>query len=253
MARGGPTGRARRSDLLDRLAARHRRVAIRLGNGRRWSRFRPRSPERARTEMSMPMDEPTLPADLIEARHTPLFDAQSLPPGLAVSHRTTVWATLHVQTGTVRYIDLEGPSPRDACPVAGDSSVIVPGVEHHVQPSTDAKFFIQFYREPGVDTIPGQAPNIPHRRSGPWEHRERDLDTPDEVFTGDTPIRRRSPRRPPTALLQLRPRVHRLAGPHQVRHRLLVPRRPPRTRLRDQCHREPSTAPRARSVHPGVV
>jgi tellurite resistance-related uncharacterized protein len=50
------------------------------------------------------MDEPTLPADLIEARHTPLFDAQSLPSGLAVSHRTTVWATLHVQTGSVRYM-----------------------------------------------------------------------------------------------------------------------------------------------------
>lgn len=99
------------------------------------------------TEMSMPMDEPTLPADLVEARHTPLFDAQSLPPGLAVSHRTTVWATLHVQTGTVRYIDLEGPFPRDVRLVAGDSSVIVPGVEHYVEPSTDAKFFIQFYRE----------------------------------------------------------------------------------------------------------
>ena len=128
------------------------------------------------------MDEPTLPADLIEARHTPLFDAQSLPPGLAVSHRTTVWATLHVQTGSVRYIDLEGPSPRDVRLVAGESSVIVPGVEHSVEPSTDAKFFIQFYREPGADTIPGQAPDIPHRRSGPWEHRGRDLDTPDEIF-----------------------------------------------------------------------
>ena len=132
--------------------------------------------------MSMPMDEPTLPADLIEARHTPLFDAQSLPPGLAVSHRTTVWATLHVQTGSVRYIDLEGPSPRDVRLTAGESSVIVPGVEHYVEPSTDAEFFIQFYREPGADTIPVQAPDIPHRRSGPWEHRGRDLDTPDEIF-----------------------------------------------------------------------
>ena len=107
------------------------------------------------------MDEPTLPADLIEARHTPMFDAQSLPPGLAVSHRTTVWATLHVQTGSVRYIDLEGPSPRDVRLTAGESSVIVPGVEHYVEPSTDAEFFIQFYREPGADTFPVQAPDIP--------------------------------------------------------------------------------------------
>jgi hypothetical protein len=95
-----------------------------------------------------------------------------------VSHRTTVWATLHVQTGSVRYIDLEGPFPRDVRLVAGDSSVIQPGVEHYVEPSTDAKFFIQFYREPGADMIPGQVPDIPHRRSGPWQHRGRDLDTP---------------------------------------------------------------------------
>jgi hypothetical protein len=39
--------------------------------------------------------------------------------------------------------------------------VIVPGVEHHVEPSTDAKFFIQFYRQPGADTIPEHAPDIP--------------------------------------------------------------------------------------------
>lgn len=130
------------------------------------------------------MAEPLLPAGLIEARHTPLFDYESLPDALARSHRTTVWATLQVQTGSVRYTDLEGETPRDVRVEAGDSVVIQPGVAHHVDPSTDAAFFVQFYREPGADLVPRPAPEPVDsvRRSGPWEHRRRDLDTSEEIF-----------------------------------------------------------------------
>lgn len=42
------------------------------------------------------MSEPQLPAGLVEARRTPLFDAVSLLEPFAVSHRTTVWADLRV-------------------------------------------------------------------------------------------------------------------------------------------------------------
>ena len=52
-----------------------------------------------------------LPAQLVEARRTPLFDFATLPDALAGSHRTTVWAELRVQAGSVRYIDLEGDAP----------------------------------------------------------------------------------------------------------------------------------------------
>lgn len=130
------------------------------------------------------MAEPLLPPGLVEARRTPLFDHGSLPDPLARSHRTTVWATLHVQAGSVRYTDLEGEAPRDVRVEAGDSVVIEPGVAHHVDPSTDATFFIQFHREPGAELIPGPAPEPagPVRRSGPWEHRGRDLDTAEEIF-----------------------------------------------------------------------
>lgn len=128
------------------------------------------------------MAEPTLPPDLIEARHTPLFDFRSLPDALATSHRTTVWAELHVQAGSVRYIDLEGPSPRDVRLEPSASAVIVPRVEHHVEPSTDAKFFVQFYREPDAGMIPGPVLVDSRHRFGPWEHRERDLDSPEEIF-----------------------------------------------------------------------
>lgn len=130
------------------------------------------------------MGEPTLPAGLIRGRHSPLFDFESLPRPLVESHRTTVWAQLLVQSGSVRFVDLEGESPRDLRIEAGDTAVIAPGVEHQVEPSSDATFFIQFYREPGADLIPGSAPSEAEsdRGSGPWKHRGRDLDTSEEIF-----------------------------------------------------------------------
>lgn len=59
------------------------------------------------------IDVPILPLGLDKARHTPMFTLESLPGALVASHRTTVWAELHVQTGSVRYIDLEGETRRD--------------------------------------------------------------------------------------------------------------------------------------------
>ena len=97
------------------------------------------------------MVEPTIPPRLVEARRTPLFDSESLPAALVRSHRTAVWAKLHVREGTVRYMDLEGASRRDVRLAPGDTVVIRPGVEHKVEPSVDAKFFVQFYREPGTE------------------------------------------------------------------------------------------------------
>lgn len=128
------------------------------------------------------MSEPSLPSGLVEARRTPLFDFASLPDPLAESHRTTVWAELFVQSGSVRYTDLEGETPRDVGLGPGDTAVIEPGVEHRVEPSTDATFFIQFYRAPGAPLVPGAVPIDSRHRSGPWEHRHCDLDTTGEVY-----------------------------------------------------------------------
>ena len=126
------------------------------------------------------MDQPALPTGLVEARRTPIFALGSVPQPLAESHRTTVWAELVVQKGSVRYIDLEGESQRDEVVDAGDSAVIVPGIEHRVEPSTDAEFFVQFYREPDAALFP--VPAEPTRQSGPWELRGRDLDSRDEIL-----------------------------------------------------------------------
>jgi hemoglobin len=132
----------------------------------------------------MMQSEPELPAHLVPGRHTPLFDAEHLPGPLAAVHRTTVWATLHVQSGSVRYVDLTGSDERDVRIEAGDSVVIAPGVAHQVEPSTDATFFIQFYREPDATPI-GEPTTLPagtDRHDGPWTPRGRDLDTVEEIL-----------------------------------------------------------------------
>lgn len=127
------------------------------------------------------MGEPTLPVQLVEARRTPLFDSETLPDALVRSHRTTVWAEIRVQAGSVRYLDLEGNEPRDERLGKGDSAVIVPGIEHQVEPSTDARFYVQFFREPDAAIVPGDVVGDSLDRSGPWSHRGRDLDTEDEI------------------------------------------------------------------------
>jgi tellurite resistance-related uncharacterized protein len=97
-------------------------------------------------------DEPTLPSGLSEARRTPTFTLESVPAALLASHRSTVWAELHVHLGSVRFIELEGERRRDLRVEAGESAVIIPGVEHRVEPSADAEFFVQFYRPPDGET-----------------------------------------------------------------------------------------------------
>ena len=129
------------------------------------------------------MAEVELPVGLVDARRTPLFDHESVPVPLARSHRTTVWATLHVEAGSVRYADLEGDDRRDERLDAGDSIVIRPDVEHQVEPSTDAVFFVQFHREPTAPLVPQQPTEPPHAlyRDAPWEHRGQDLDSEEEI------------------------------------------------------------------------
>ena len=125
-----------------------------------------------------------LPSHLVEARRTPLFDHESLPEALAKTHRTTVWGTLHVQQGSVQYTESEGESPRSERLDPGDHVAIPPFVAHEVDPSTDATFFVQFYREPGADLVPlpESAPPAAIYRDAPWEHRGCDLDAPAEIF-----------------------------------------------------------------------
>jgi hemoglobin len=130
------------------------------------------------------VDEPTIPPNLVEGRRTPLFDVASLPAPLAESHRTAVWAELHVVAGSLDFVDLEGEHRRNVRLEAGDTAVIPPQITHHIEPSTDAALWVQFYREPDAPPVP-EPESIPansRRRVGPWEHRNRDLDDPVEIL-----------------------------------------------------------------------
>jgi truncated hemoglobin YjbI len=66
----------------------------------------------------------------------------------------------------------------------GDCIVIPPGLLHRIDPSTDARFFVQFYRQPTAGMVPGLQPEPPlsPRAEGAWKRRGRDLDSPEEIF-----------------------------------------------------------------------
>lgn len=133
-------------------------------------------------EQAVTAGRPSIPNGLVPARRTPVFDHLSLPPALVRSHRTTAWAEFRVQAGSVRYRDLEGASRRDERLEAGDRVVVAPGVEHRIEPSTDAVFYIQFFREPDAPMVPGAPLEPSSSLGGQWEHRGCDLDSRDEIF-----------------------------------------------------------------------
>jgi len=84
-----------------------------------------------------------IPAAAVPGRRTPTFTAESMPPALAKDHRTTVWAELVVVEGTVLFVD---EASRSITAAAGSRIVIVPDTYHHVEPSGDARFYVQFYK-----------------------------------------------------------------------------------------------------------
>jgi len=45
-----------------------------------------------------------IPEAAVPGRRTPAFTAESMPPALAKDHRTTVWAELVVEEGTVLFV-----------------------------------------------------------------------------------------------------------------------------------------------------
>ena len=47
----------------------------------------------------------------------------------------------------------------------------------------DAVFYIQFFRERDAPMVPGVAQVDVPNRAGPWEHRGRDLDSAEEIFS----------------------------------------------------------------------
>jgi hemoglobin len=80
-------------------------------------------------------------------RVTDEFTAETVPAGLRRAHRIAVgvWGRLRVRAGSVRFV-LEEEADRSVLVEAGQDCVIEPGVLHHVEPSPDARFVVEFYR-----------------------------------------------------------------------------------------------------------
>ncbi len=91
--------------------------------------------------------ERELPADVLPGRRTPTFSIATVPPGLLRAHHTTVWARLEVEAGSVVFHESEPPWQATASP--GNPVIIVPERIHHIEPSDDACFAVQFFDLPG--------------------------------------------------------------------------------------------------------
>lgn len=87
-----------------------------------------------------------LPSGLELARTTPEFTAESVPDGLLAAHQVAegVWGRLIVRAGTVVFVVEESGDRRTVA--SGRHQVIAPGVVHHVEPSDDARFAVEFHR-----------------------------------------------------------------------------------------------------------
>lgn len=98
----------------------------------------------------MTKGERAIPAEASKGRKTPTFTSNTVPAGLLGTHHTTGWAELVVISGSVAFVE---HSPEWHATAASDSPVVIrPNQRHHIDPSTDAEFYVQFYDMPTTQT-----------------------------------------------------------------------------------------------------
>ncbi|MFV0457188.1 MAG: DUF1971 domain-containing protein [Actinomycetales bacterium] len=97
-----------------------------------------------------------LPGGLEYVRTTPVFDPESVPPGLRKAHQVAdgVWARLVVHTGALTFVFEDRPDqPRQVS--AGQILTIPPARPHHVDLPGSVTFSLEFYRVPSSRSVPG--------------------------------------------------------------------------------------------------
>ena len=87
-----------------------------------------------------------MPHDVIAYNKTSNFQKSTVPKGLLKSHNTKagVWGLLTVLKGVVKYIIED--SNEEYILNSELKGVIEPEIKHHIVPSEDALFFIEFYK-----------------------------------------------------------------------------------------------------------
>jgi tellurite resistance-related uncharacterized protein len=90
-------------------------------------------------------DRRQLPAGYASYKRTPLFTSASIPRGLLNQHRTKpgVWGLIHVQSGQLTFHETGGSEP--SIVRAGEVAVVLPEIEHRVEPLGEVAFFVEFW------------------------------------------------------------------------------------------------------------
>jgi len=94
-------------------------------------------------------DRREVPEAWEEYRRTPRFDERSVPAALLERHTTKagVWALIHVSAGRLRY-RIHEPYDEERVVEAGERAVVLPEVEHEVEPLGPVEFQVAFLRAP---------------------------------------------------------------------------------------------------------
>jgi tellurite resistance-related uncharacterized protein len=89
-----------------------------------------------------------LPNNFVPYKRTPVFTKESVPAGLRNDHstKTGVWARINVEEGKLRYCVPAFDAKMELSP--DKVGVVVPEVQHKVEPLGPVRFFVEFYRAP---------------------------------------------------------------------------------------------------------
>jgi tellurite resistance-related uncharacterized protein len=95
-------------------------------------------------------DRRELPDGYAPYRRTPMFDAGSLPDALRKDHTTKrgVWALIHVARGTLGYRVGAPYHTHETLAAGAAPGVVLPEVEHCVEPHGDVQFQVEFWGPP---------------------------------------------------------------------------------------------------------
>lgn len=94
-------------------------------------------------------DGKTIPDGYASYKQTPVFTAETIPSGLRQQHATKrgVWGLIHVVAGTLIY-RIHHPLHTEETLDSQIQGIVLPEVQHDVQPSKDARFYVEFWRRP---------------------------------------------------------------------------------------------------------
>jgi tellurite resistance-related uncharacterized protein len=95
----------------------------------------------------------TLPDGLEHVRTTPVFDNESVPPGLLAAHRIAegVWGRLVVHSGSLLF-RFEDTRETGRFIAASEHMIIPPGRAHRIELGDEpTTFAIEFHRRAGTD------------------------------------------------------------------------------------------------------